>query len=158
MYDDFAGICGITEEELVGNMTEDIDMLAEANDLSRETAIAKLKEHYGGYHFCANSPEMFNPFSLLNCFSEKRFGNYSFSSGMPTYLVNMMRKFKVCPTDIGRKKALASSFNAPTDNMFTITPLLYQTGYLTIKDYEDMTRIYTLDIPNEEVKSGINIE
>lgn len=77
---------------------------------------------------------------------------------MPTYLVNMMRKFKVCPTDIGRKKALASSFNAPTDNMFTITPLLYQTGYLTIKDYEDMTRIYTLDIPNEEVKSGINIE
>ena len=76
MNDDYAGICGITKEELLENMSEDIDMLAKANGLSREEAIAKLKEHYDGYHFSGVSPDVFNPYSLLNCFAERKFGAY----------------------------------------------------------------------------------
>ena len=86
MNDEYAGICGITKEELLGQMSEDIDMLAEAQELTREQTIAKLKEHYDGYHFSSKSPDVFNPYSLFNCFSEQKFGKYWFSSGTPTYL------------------------------------------------------------------------
>ena len=131
MNDDYAGICGITKEELLENMSEDIDMLAKANGLSREEAIAKLKEHYDGYHFSGVSPDVFNPYSLLNCFAERKFGAYWFTSGTPTYLINMMRKYGAVPTDLCRVEADESEFDAPTGNMTTIMPLLYQSGYFT---------------------------
>ena len=155
MRDDYAGICGITKEELLGSMSEDIDMLAEAKGLSREDTIAKLKEHYDGYHFSGFSPDVFNPYSLLNCFTERNFGAYWFSSGTPTYLINMMRKHGTMPTDITRVEADESEFDAPTENMTTIMPLLYQSGYITIKDYNRDYNYYTLDVPNKEVKVGL---
>ncbi len=155
MRDDYAGICGITKEELLSQMSEDIDMLAKARGLSREDTIAKLKEHYDGYHFSGFSPDVFNPYSLLNCFTERNFGAYWFSSGTPTYLINMMRKHGTLPTDISRVEADESEFDAPTENMTTIMPLLYQSGYITIKDYNRDYNYYTLDVPNKEVKVGL---
>ncbi len=155
MRDDYAGICGITKEELLGNMSEDINALAEAQGLSREEAISKLKENYDGYHFSPVSPDVFNPYSLLKCFDEKNFGAYWFASGTPTYLINMMKKFEVLPSDISRVEADESEFDAPTENMPTILPLLYQSGYITIKDYDKEFNYYTLDVPNKEVKVGL---
>ncbi len=155
MRDDYAGICGITKEELLGNMSEDINALAEAQGLSREEAISKLNENYDGYHFSPVSPDVFNPYSLLKCFDEKNFGAYWFASGTPTYLINMMKKFEVLPSDISRVEADESEFDAPTENMPTIMPLLYQSGYITIKDYDKEFNYYTLDVPNKEVKVGL---
>lgn len=153
--DEYAGVCGITKEELLTQMSEDIDVLTEAQGLTREETIAKLKENYDGYHFSPASPDVFNPYSLLNCFDDKNFGAYWFSSGTPTYLINMLRKFKVLPAKIGRSLARSSAFDAPTENLKTITPLLYQSGYITIKDYDKMSQLFTLDLPNKEIKVGL---
>ena len=153
--DEYAGVCGITKEELLTQMSEDIDVLAEAQGMTREETIAKLKENYDGYHFSPASPDVFNPYSLLNCFDDKNFGAYWFSSGTPTYLINMLRKFKVLPAKIGRSLARSSAFDAPTENLKTITPLLYQSGYITIKDYDKMSQLFTLDLPNKEIKVGL---
>ncbi len=153
--DEYAGVCGITKEELLTQMSEDIDVLAEALEMTREETIAKLKENYDGYHFSPASPDVFNPYSLLNCFDDKNFGAYWFSSGTPTYLINMLRKFKVLPAKIGRSLARSSAFDAPTENLKTITPLLYQSGYITIKGYDKMSQLFTLDLPNKEIKVGL---
>ena len=153
--DEYAGVCGITKEELLTQMSEDIDVLAEAQGMTREETIAKLKENYDGYHFSPASPDVFNPYSLLNCFDDKNFGAYWFSSGTPTYLINMLRKFKVLPAKIGRSLARSSAFDAPTENLKTITPLLYQSGYITIKGYDKMSQLFTLDLPNKEIKGGL---
>lgn len=155
MNDEYAGICGITKEELLTQMSEDIDELAKSQELTREETIAELKENYDGYHFSAKSPDVYNPFSLLNCFSTREFGSYWFSSGTPTYLIKMMRKFKVMPTNISKMYAKSSAFDAPTENMTAITPLLYQSGYLTIKGYDKFSKLYTLDLPNKEIKVGL---
>lgn len=155
MSDEYAGICGITKEELLTQMSEDIDELAKSQELTREETIAELKENYDGYHFSAKSPDVYNPFSLLNCFSTREFGAYWFSSGTPTYLIKMMRKFKVMPTNISKMYAKSSAFDAPTENMTAITPLLYQSGYLTIKGYDKFSKLYTLDLPNKEIKVGL---
>ena len=155
MDDDYAGICGITKEELLTQMSDDIDMLAKAQWMTREQTIAKLKEQYDGYHFSKSSPDVFNPFSLFNSFSKREFGAYWFTSGTPTYLINMMRNFGTLPTDIGRVEADESEFDAPTEDMSTIMPLLYQSGYITIKDYNREYNYYTLDVPNKEVKVGL---
>ena len=155
MSDEYAGICGITKEELLTQMSEDIDELAKSQELTREETIAELKENYDGYHFSAKSPDVYNPFSLLNCFSTREFGAYWFSSGTPTYLIKMMRKFKVMPTNISKMYAKSSAFDAPTENMTAITPLLYPSGYLTIKGYDKFSKLYTLDLPNKEIKVGL---
>lgn len=155
MDDEYAGICGITKEELLENMSEDIEMLAKAQDLSVDQTTAKLKEYYDGYHFSKASPDVFNPYSLLNCFAKRELGTYWFASGTPTYLINTMKKLDTLPTDIGRIEADESEFDAPTENMNTIMPLLYQSGYITIKDYNKDYNYYTLDIPNKEVKVGL---
>ena len=152
MDDEYAGICGIAKDELLTQMSDDIDMLAEAQGISRDETIAKLKENYDGYHFSPASPDVYNPFSLLNCFDDKKFGAYWFSSGTPTYLINMMKKFEVLPSEISRVEADDSEFDAPTENMTTLMPLLYQSGYITIKDYDKEFNYYTLDVPNKEVK------
>ena len=155
MVKEYAGICGITEEELLTTMSEDIDMLAKEQELTHEETIEKLKEHYDGYHFAWPSPDVFNPFSLLNCFTEREFKSYWFGSGTPTYLLNMLRKFDVVPAKIAPIEAQASAFDAPTEYMTTITPLLYQSGYVTIKDYDKDIDLYTLDIPNKEIRVGL---
>ncbi len=156
MDDPYAGICGVTKEELLTQMSEDIDQLAVSLQMTRDEAICALQDNYDGYHFSAHSPDVFNPYSLLNCFSKKKFGSYWFSSGTPTYLINMMRKFEVLPAEVmTRVEADSSEFDAPTENMSTIMPLLYQSGYITIKDYNRDYKYYTLDVPNKEVMVGL---
>ena len=155
MNREYSGICGITKEELLTQMSDDIDELAKSLGSTRETAIEELKTNYDGYHFSAQSSDIFNPFSLLNCFANQDFGSYWFASGTPTYLINMMRKFHVLPATLGKMYAKLSAFDAPTENLTAITPLLYQSGYLTIKDYDKTSKLYTLDLPNKEIKVGL---
>lgn len=152
MNDDYAGICGITKEELLTQMAEDIEELACRRNMTKEQVVDKLKEYYDGYHFTRYSSDIFNPYSLLNCFAENKFGSYWFTSGTPTYLINMMRKYQVVPTDvITRVEADVSEFDAPTETMSTIMPLLYQSGYITIKEYNEDYNYFVLDVPNKEV-------
>ena len=155
MDEPYAGICGITKEELLTQMSDDIDALAEHLELNREETIQELKDHYDGYHFTWPSPDIFNPYSLLNCFAKQDLRAFWFESGTPVYLINMMRKFKVLPSMLGRMRAKASSFDAATEKMTSLLPLLYQSGYSTIKGYEKKTRVYTLDIPNREIFIGL---
>ena len=152
----YAGICGITESELLTQMSDDIGRLAEANGTTREEAIARLKDNYDGYHFTWPSEDIYNPFSLLNCFADNKFNAYWFGSGTPTYLIEMMRKFNCTPTELGEQtEAGRDDFDAATETMTTLTPLLYQSGYVTIKDYDPETELYTLAIPNKEIRVGL---
>ena len=156
MDEPYAGICGITKEELLTQMSDDIDALAEHLELSREETIQELKGHYDGYHFCWPSPDVFNPYSLLNCFADGRMDDYWFGSGTPTYLINMMRKYDFLPTDLGEAIEVGKKdFDAPTETMTTIVPLLYQSGYVTIKGYDKPTKLYLLALPNQEIRVGL---
>ena len=155
MRPDYAGVCGITKEEMLTAMSDYIDDFAEAQEITREEVIEGLKRQYDGYHFTWPSPDVFNPFSLLNSFQDHDYTNYWLSSGTPTYLIEMLRKFNVVPSKIGGASVLASAFDAPTENMKSITPLLYQSGYITIKDYNRAAKLYTLDIPNTEIRVGL---
>ena len=138
----YAGICGITKEELMTQMSDDIDRLSEKLSLSHDETLERLKQHYDGYHFAWPSPDIFNPFSLLNCFSKQKMDSYWFGSGTPTYLINMMRKYAFTPIDLGEKmEAGKDDFDAATETMTTIMPLLYQSGYFTIKDYDEDTEL-----------------
>ena len=155
MDEPYAAICGITEDEMLTQMQEDMERLAAKLNISSEEVLLKLKENYDGYHFTYPSPDIYNPFSLLNAFADGKFGSYWFGSGTPTYLIKMLDKFGVNPSEIGPKQAKASIFDAPTETMTNITPLLYQSGYITIKDYNKILDLYTLDIPNKEVRLGL---
>lgn len=153
MDEAYAGICGITKEELLTQMSDDIDRLAEKLSITRENAIQQLKDNYDGYHFTYPSPDIFNPYSLLNCFSKEKIGAYWFGSGTPTFLIEMMRKFGTTPMDVGESEmADVSDFDAPTETMESIVPLLYQSGYVTIKGYDEETNLYELGIPNKEIR------
>ena len=155
MDEPYAAICGITEEEMLTQMQEDMDRLAAKLDVTPEEILEKLKENYDGYHFTFPSPDIYNPFSLLNAFADGKFGSYWFGSGTPTYLIKMLEKFGVEPSEIGNNHAEVSAFDAPTETMTDIIPLLYQSGYITIKDYDESIDLYTLDIPNKEVRLGL---
>ena len=155
MDEPYAAICGITEDEMLTQMKEDIGMLTAKLNISPEEVLLKLKENYDGYHFTYPSPDIYNPFSLLNAFADGKFGSYWFGSGTPTYLIKMLEKFGVEPSEIGNNHAEVSAFDAPTETMTDIIPLLYQSGYITIKDYDESIDLYTLDIPNKEVRLGL---
>ena len=155
MDEPYAAICGISEDEIRLQMKDDLEGLAKKLEITPEEALMKLKENYDGYHFTSPSPDIYNPFSLLNAFADGKFGSYWFGSGTPTYLVKMLDKFGVKPSEIGRRQLKSSVFDAPTETMTDAVPLLYQSGYITIKDYNKMLDLYTLDIPNKEVRLGL---
>ena len=155
MDEPYAAICGITEDEMLTQMKEDMERLAAKLNISLEEVLLKLKENYDGYHFTYPSPDIYNPFSLLNAFADGKFGSYWFGSGTPTYLIKMLEKFGVEPSEIGNNHVEVSAFDAPTETMTDIIPLLYQSGYITIKDYDESIDLYTLDIPNKEVRLGL---
>ncbi len=155
MDEPYAAICGISEDEIRLQMKDDLGGLAKKLEITPEEALMKLKENYDGYHFTSPSPDIYNPFSLLNAFADGKFGSYWFGSGTPTYLVKMLDKFGVKPSEIGRRQLKSSVFDAPTETMTDTVPLLYQSGYITIKDYNKMLDLYTLDIPNKEVRLGL---
>ena len=155
MDEEYAGICGITKEELMTEMLPDVDALGERLGKTREETLAGLREYYDGYHFADVSPDVFNPFSLLNAMTKGKLDYYWFASGTPTYLINLLNKFQVMPSEIGGCEADKSEFDAPTEKMTTLMPLLYQSGYITIKGYDPETELYLLDIPNKEIRVGL---
>ena len=151
----FAAVCGISEDEIKAQMADYLDDFAKAQEISQEEAMEELKKQYDGYHFSWPSPDIFNPFSLLNAFQDRMLKSYWFESGTPTFLIEMMRKFNVIPSMLKPSNVMASGFDAPTENMSSIMPLLYQSGYMTIKDYNRRANLYTLDIPNNEIRIGL---
>ena len=155
MLPEYAALCGITEEEMREHMGEGIGRLADNLGVSPEGALGALKSNYDGYHFTWPSPDIYNPFSLLNALADSRLDSYWFGSGTPTYLVEMLRKYHVIPQEIGNRRCVAADFDAPTERMTSVTPLLYQSGYITIKGYSRFGSLYTLDIPNKEVRIGL---
>lgn len=155
MEREYADICGITEEEIKRHMKEGMDELADKLQVTHDEVLDALKENYDGYHFTWPSPDVYNPYSLLNAFSDGRLNSYWFGSGTPTYLIEMLRKYNVLPSEIGGIEAMAADFDAPTEQMESIVPLLYQSGYITIKNGDPQMEIYLLDIPNKEVRVGL---
>ena len=146
-------ICGISEEELLRDFSDDIHELASANGQTFEQACDRLKEDYDGYHFCPDSPGMYNPFSILNTFAKKTYGSYWFETGTPTYLVELLKKSNYDLEEVSHVETDADIL----DSIFTDDnpiPVIYQSGYLTIKGYDKRFGIYTLGFPNREVEEG----
>ena len=146
-------ICGISGEELLRDFGEDIQELAAANGQTFEQACDQLKTDYDGYHFCPDSPGMYNPFSILNTFAKKTYGSYWFETGTPTYLVELLKKSNYDLEEMSHVETDADIL----DSIFTDDnpiPVIYQSGYLTIKGYDKRFGIYTLGFPNREVEEG----
>lgn len=152
--DKYAAICGITEQEFATDMAPDIAMLAKEYECTPEEMHTKLKQQYDGYRFAGKSPDIYNPFSLLKCFNQRKINNYWFESGTPSFLIRQMQHYGTDITTIEHIEAVASAFDRPTEAMDDALPLLYQSGYLTIKDYDRETDSYILAIPNKEVRVG----
>ena len=150
----FSSICGITETELTTTLKADIERLATIHSVSPEEMHKMLKLRYDGYHFTEFSEELYNPFSLLKAFQQRKLENYWFDSGTPTFLIRQLLHFQTDITSMESLEVFSSDFDQPTENMKDALPLLYQSGYLTIKDYEEESQMYTLSIPNQEVRIG----
>ena len=153
----YSAICGISQEELEANFAPEIENMAEKNGYSKEECIAELKKNYDGYHFSQDvQTDIYNPFSLLKAFSDLSFGSYWFATGTPTFLTKMMLdsdfdyKSLEEGVDVDSRSLEEYRLNATEP-----VPLLYQTGYLTIKNYEKDFDSYTIGVPNEEVKFGM---
>ena len=155
MVEGFEAICGITKEEMLTQMSDYIDRLAAKEEMTREEAIAKLKRQYDGYHFAWPSPDIFNPFSLLKAFAINKVLSFWFESGTPTFIIEKMKEFHVVPSMLAPTWVMAADFDAPTEHMASIIPLLYQSGYFTIKDYNGAGNLYLLDLPNKEIRIGL---
>lgn len=154
MIPDYVDICGISETELHEYFDESISELSSANEMSKEDCYVKLKSMYDGYHFCEDSIGIYNPFSLLNTFQNKKFREYWFETGTPGFLVEVMRKTSFDVTTL-ENQTVDSTLMSNADAIFeNPVPYLFQSGYLTITGYNDMFRLYQLGFPNQEVKNG----
>ena len=151
----YDALCGITLDELLHVFKEPIKELGRANDMTEEETIAKLKRKYDGYHFSKQMNDIFNPFSILNCMAKNDFQDYWFASGTPTYLMRLMADNQDNINELVGKEYTAPQFVDYKATKQSPLPMLYQSGYLTIKDYNKRRDIYLLDFPNEEVRNGM---
>lgn len=154
MLDEYSDICGISKEELVSQCKEDIEAMAEGMHCSYGEMVEKLTEYYDGYHFSGQSKDVFNPFSLINAFNDRKLNYYWFNSGTPTFLFEQLKHYKTKLVDLDGQKVLESSFSVSPEIATSALPILYQSGYLTIKDYDQRFMQYTLGYPNKEVRIG----
>lgn len=151
----YSAICGISQKELEDNIQYGVQALADRQKISYEEALKLLKYNYDGYHFCDGSEDIYNPFSLLNALSDRRVGSYWFDSGTPTYLVERLRRNPIDETTLDNIPLVPQSdFDVSPELSDNSLPMLYQTGYLTIKSYDERMQLYTLGYPNREVKIG----
>ena len=150
----FHNICGITNEELHSVFDKEIELLALNNEQTKEEAYATLKKNYDGYHFSYSTDGIYNPFSLLWTLNEKRYGSYWFATGTPTYLIELIKKANFNIEELSNYIASEEQLNSIHIDDIDPIPVLYQSGYLTITDYDKEFELYTLDYPNEEVKAG----
>lgn len=151
----YESICGITKDELVRYFAEPIKELAEDYDCSYGEMLTMLKQKYDGYHFSKRMTDIFNPFSILNAFNQMDFGNYWFKSGTPTYLVRLLSHFDQNMNELIGKYYSTSQFDDYKADVEMPLPMIYQSGYLTIKGFDRDTQSYLLDIPNNEVREGL---
>ena len=155
MFDQYSAICGISKTELTTAMKPDVEALGEALGVSYEECLEELRQYYDGYHFSEHSEDVFNPFSLIRALSGQKIGAYWFSSGTPSYLIKSLQKYHVNVTNIEQKSVSVDDFDVSPEQMTSALPLLYQSGYLTIKQYKPFTKSYKLGYPNQEVKIGM---
>ena len=152
---DFGTICGITHQELVSNFEPEIQTIAKVNGISEEEVVAQMTQLYDGYHFHPYAEGVYNPFCLLNAFYKKEFGNYWFQTGTPTFLVKSLQKadydLRTLMDGVEASASTFTEYRAEADNPI---PLIYQSGYLTIKDFDKEFKMYTLGFPNDEVRYG----
>ena len=151
----YSSICGISESELEEYFTPEIEALAEEQEMTLGETKAKLAQMYDGYHFTHNVEGVYNPFCLLKCFSDKDFGSYWFESGTPSFLVKTLQNQPLELTNIVNGRLVnENQFKNYDPDSKNMLPVIYQSGYLTIKDFEKETRLYKLDFPNREVEEG----
>lgn len=156
MKDEYSDICGITKEQLLTDFKDGIEAMAAHNSLTFNETVEKLKEHYDGYHFTPNSPDIFNPYSIINALDDRDFNSYWFTSGTPTFLIELLQKNGIDMLQLDNLWARDNRFDVPTDSITDPIPVLYQSGYLTIKEYNRKLRMYRLGFPNEEVRQGFS--
>ncbi|NDV66962.1 ATP-binding protein [Bacteroides sp. 224] len=151
----YATICGITKEELVKTFTPELQQVSEFNEMSFEETVEKMTRQYDGYHFCENTEGLFNPFSILNAFAGLKLDNYWFQTGTPTYLVNLLKEsdydLRLLIDGVEVTNEAFTEYRADSQNPL---PMIYQSGYLTIKGYDKEFKLYTLAFPNDEVRYG----
>lgn len=149
-------LCGITKEELVATFTPEIEKLSHFLGCSFHELLSRMERQYDGYHFCEDTRVgLFNPFSILNAFQKLKLGNYWFQTGTPTYLVDLLKQsdydLRLLIDGIETTFPAFSEYRAEVNNPL---PMIYQSGYLTIKDYDSEVELYTLKFPNDEVRYG----
>ena len=154
MRKDYVEICGVSDQELHENLDIELHEFAETQGLSYDKLCTKLKEYYDGYHFTHNSIGIYNPFSLLNAFKYKEFGSYWFETGTPTYLVRLLKKHHYDLERMAHEETDAQVLNSIDSESTNPIPVIYQSGYLTIKGYDERFGIYRLGFPNREVEEG----
>lgn len=150
----YISICGMTEKELLTNFKEGISELAEANGDTEEATIAKLKARYDGYHFEENTIGIYNPFSVLNTLSRLRYKDYWFETGTPTFLVDLLKMRNYRLPDMTKERVSDDVINSVDSLSTNPIPVIYQSGYLTIKGYDERFKKYLLGFPNKEVEEG----
>lgn len=148
----YISICGMTEKELLTNFKEGINELASANEDNETETIDKLRMRYSGYHFEENSEEIYNPFSVLNTLANSRYDDYWFKANTHTFLIDILKKHDYCITDLNKAQVKVNMMNNVD---FNPIPVIYQSGYLTIKSYDERFKNYQLGFPNKEVEEGI---
>ncbi len=152
--DKFAAICGITETEMFEYLEEGISAMAEAHCKSRDEIISTLKRRYDGYHFSRSSLDIYNPYSLLNTFEDEQFGSYWIETGTPSLLMKQLRRTNVDLQTLYKAEGNERQLSGLDFDHLNPIALFYQTGYLTIKGYDERFKLYQLGYPNEEVKEG----
>ena len=150
----YADICGISEKDLHAYFDESVQEMAEANKMSKEECYARLKEYYDGYHFCEDSEDIYNPFSLLSALNGKRFRDYWYETGTPTFVVKALQRGQFNLEGLTLEGVPAFVLGGVNADDSDPVPVLYQSGYLTIQSYDNQTREYTLKYPNQEVERG----
>ena len=150
----YADICGISEKDLHAYFDESVQEMAEANKMSKEECYARLKEYYDGYHFCEDSEDIYNPFSLLSALNGKRFRDYWYETGTPTFVVKALQRGQFNLEDLTLEGVPASALGGVNADDSDPVPVLYQSGYLTIQSYDERWESYTLKYPNKEVERG----
>lgn len=155
MNRNYATVCGVTKQELLDNFIPELEELAEENEISFDEAVEMMTRQYDGYHFHPKGEGMFNPFSVLNAFDKNEFGDYWFQTGTPTFLVKSLKKADYdLRTLMDGVEASAINFTEYRAEANNPIPLIYQSGYLTIKNYDKRFKIYMLGFPNDEVRYG----
>lgn len=147
-------ICGITRQEMTDNFSEDIKALGDRYGISFDEACSRLKKRYDGYHFVENGEGVYNPFSLLSTLAKLRFGSYWFETGTPTFLVDLLKRDNFCLPNLTAQEVSGDFLNSIDSVERSPVPIIYQSGYLTIKAYDEEFNTYTLGFPNDEVEEG----